>query len=77
VPVCALPKSFGKHHALYTVALPGHKPIVCACLDISPPGVVDLNPAALLALGLDADYDLSLDGAVVTPLTDPPEVAPV
>jgi hypothetical protein len=62
-----------KRHALYKVELPTGKKVNCTCLDIAPSGVVDLNPAALLALGFNADDDIEIEGATVTALAFAPE----
>jgi hypothetical protein len=41
-----------------TLSIGHKKPFECICRDIAPPGVIDLNPAALIAAGLDPDDDI-------------------
>ena len=59
-PWVALPKGIGIHNKQLKVILAvGHgQPFICVCGDISPAGVIDLTPAALIAAGLDPDYEL-------------------
>lgn len=60
-PMCALPHGLG-HRGMkvhVTLSLPETKPFDCICADTSPAGVIDLNPAALLAAGLSADHELN------------------
>jgi hypothetical protein len=58
--ICALHHSIARHNAIVVVQLSiGHKrPFRCFVRDVSPVGVIDLNPAALIAAGLDQDADL-------------------
>jgi hypothetical protein len=48
------------HNTLVKVTLAiGHgQPFVCIVKDRGPSGTIDLAPSALLAAGLDADYEL-------------------
>ena len=58
--ICALPSGVAVHNKTVRVTLSiGHKkPFECICRDIAPPGVIDLNPAALIAAGLKPDEDI-------------------
>jgi hypothetical protein len=65
-PICALPAPLAVHNQVVLVRLPGSaRGARCFVRDVSPVGVVDLNPAALVALGLDPDDDLKVEGATV------------
>ena len=59
--ICALPAGIAVHNKKVRVTLSiGHKnPFECICRDVGPPGVIDLNPAALIAAGLDPDEDIN------------------
>lgn len=65
VPICALARSVAGHNARIKVTLSvGHRqPFVCFVRDVAPAGIIDLNPAALIAAGLDADTELADDNA--------------
>lgn len=65
VPICALPRAVAGHNTRIKVTLSvGHRqPFVCFVRDVAPAGVIDLNPAALIAAGLDADTDLNDENA--------------
>ena len=61
VPYVALPPSVGVHNKHLRVVLKGmghEKPFECICGDKGPDGVIDLNPAALIAAGLPSDTEL-------------------
>lgn len=68
-PIIALPSTIAKHNAEFNVLLPT-RPLMLVkaiCRDIAPAGVVDLNPAALIAFGYLADADINIPGATVEP----------
>lgn len=58
--ICALPAAVAVHNKKVRVTLSiGHgKPFVCICRDRAPAGIIDLNPAALIAAGLSRDDDI-------------------
>lgn len=63
--ICALPHPWN-HNQQVRVTIPQlNKSVVCIVRDRSPSGVVDLNPAALLAFGLGADDDIAYENATV------------
>ncbi|MGZ5506917.1 MAG: hypothetical protein ACXWKH_11115 [Limisphaerales bacterium] len=69
-PMCALPKGIARAHGQFKITMPESiTPAIVSCEDISPPGIVDLNPAALKALGFHPDTDLKLDNVDVVELT--------
>lgn len=61
VPICALSRSVAGHNTRIKVTLSvGHgQPFVCFVRDVAPAGIIDLNPAALIAAGLDPDTELA------------------
>lgn len=69
-PMCALPASemiakWGSKKASFGKLVNctiGNKTVKCTLADIGPPGVCDLNPAALIAFGFAQDKDLSVSG---------------
>lgn len=64
-PICALPHPW-VHNQQVTVTIPQlNKSVVCFVRDRAPSGIVDLNPAALKAFGLDPDADIEYEGATV------------
>ena len=64
-PICALAAPW-QHNQEVNVTIPQlNKTVTCIVQDRSPEGVVDLNPAALKAFGLDPDADIAYDGATV------------
>lgn len=68
-PICALPSPY-QHNQQVKVTIPQlGKSVVCVVADRAPKGVVDLNPAALKAFGLDPDADISYEGATVDLVT--------
>jgi len=59
-PMVALSRANGaQKHRKVRVTVDGCKPFNAIVGDIGPSGVVDLNPAALLAAGLPIDAELS------------------
>ena len=65
VAICALPKPW-KHNDEVRVIIPQlNKSVVCLVRDRGPSGVVDLNPAALKAFGLDPDANIAYEGCTV------------
>lgn len=67
-PMCALPRDYATRNrpAVVSIQIDGERKAVrCICTDISPAGIVDLNPAALLALGFEPDADVRIEGAEV------------
>lgn len=66
-PMCALPSRIGHAYRPFKITLPNDRSVIAECTDISPPGVVDLNPAALLLLGFDADADINIPDVDVIP----------
>lgn len=61
-PMVALPahSALGKHVSITLQAGFGHgEPFIAEVADIGPEGVIDLNPAALIAAGLPEDKELS------------------
>lgn len=64
IPAAEMVKKFGDSaHArgkLVTVTLQGGKPFDAEVRDKAPDGVVDLNPAALVAAGLPSDIELDV-----------------
>lgn len=69
-PMCAIPPAemiarWGSKKAAYGKVIECRlmgKTIRCEVADIGPAGVCDLNPAALLRLGLSQDTELSVSG---------------
>lgn len=58
----ALPSDVAVHNKKVKVILhanQGTNPFVATCNDKSPHGVIDLNPASLVAAGLPSDIELS------------------
>lgn len=68
-PIIALPSTIAEHNKEFYVRLPNRPSVVvkAICRDIAPPGVVDLNPAALLAFGYLADADINIPDTTVEP----------
>jgi len=60
-PICALPSGVAVHNrqVRVTLSIGSGRPFNCICRDIAPEGVIDLNPAALLAAGLTVDQDIN------------------
>lgn len=64
-PMCALPSGLGGNGTKVKVRIVSSgKTVICARRDIGPKGVVDLNPAALLALGMSQETELSTPATI-------------
>lgn len=66
VPMCALPPGLGGNGTKVKVTIiSSGKTVICERRDIGPRGVVDLNPAALLALGMSQETELSTPATIL------------
>lgn len=61
IPMVALPPHVAVHNKMVRVTLEasqGTNVFIAKCCDKAPDGVIDLNPAALVAAGLPSDCEL-------------------
>jgi hypothetical protein len=64
-PMCALPPGLGGNGTKVKVRITSSgRSVICERRDIGPKGVVDLNPAALLALGMSQETELSTPATI-------------